>query len=117
MDQTAAIRPHRSLGRLVLDPVDRLLARLPAPVEERIRQRLGLDLFIVVAVVVVFLRLFAAAPWTPWVLDMHTYWATRDGFTYATSNPYLIGAYLYAPVFAQVLWPLAASVPWPVFAA
>lgn len=117
MHQTAALRPRRPLARLLLDPVDRVLARLPPPVEERIRQRLGLDLFIVVAVVLVVLRLFAASPWTPWVLDMHTYWATRDGFTYATSNPYLIGAYLYAPVFAQVLWPLAASVPWPVFAA
>jgi Glycosyltransferase family 87 len=109
--------PSRPLGRVVLDPVDALLARLPAPVEERIRQRLGLDLFIVVASVVVFLRLFAISPWTPWLLDMHTYWATRDGFSYATSNPYLIGAYLYAPVFAQALWPLSASIPWPVFAA
>jgi len=108
-------RPFRPL-RVLLDPLDRLLARLPAPVEERIRQRLGLDLFIVVAVVVVFLRLFAVSPWTPWVLDMHTYWATRDGFTYGASNPYLIGAYLYAPVFAQVLYPLAA-LPWPLFAA
>lgn len=110
-------RPSRSLARVVLDPLDALLARLPAPVEERIRQRLGLDLFIVVAAVAVFLRLFGVSPWTPGVLDMHTYWATRDGFTYSDSNPYLIGAYLYAPVFAQALWPLAASVSWPVFAA
>ena len=109
-------RPNRPLRRILLDPVDRLLARLPAPVEERIRQRLGLDLFIVVAAVTVFMRLFAISPWTPWVLDMHTYWATRDGITYATSNPYLIGAYLYAPVFAQALYPLA-TLPWPVFAA
>jgi hypothetical protein len=113
MIQTQPFRPLRA----IIDPVDRLLARLPAPVEERIRQRLGLDLFIVVAAVVVFLRLFAVSPWTPWVLDMHTYWATRDGFSYATSNPYLIGAYLYAPVFGQVLWPLAAAASWPVFAA
>jgi hypothetical protein len=101
---------------MLLDPVDRLLARLPAPVEERIRQRLGLDLFIVVAAVAVFLRLFAVAPWTPSVLDMHTYWATRDGISYVQSNPYLIGAFLYAPAFAQLLHPLAI-LPWPVFAA
>ncbi|HJP89226.1 MAG TPA: glycosyltransferase 87 family protein [Candidatus Limnocylindrales bacterium] len=127
MNQTAALRPRQPLVRAVLaargaavavaGPIDRLLARLPAPVEERIRQRLGLDLFIVVAVVVVFMRLFAVSPWTPGVLDMHTYWATRGGITYAGSDPYTIGAYLYAPVFAQVLWPIAASVPWPVFAA
>ena len=117
MIQTAANRPLRKpLRRVLLDPVDALLARLPAPVEERIRQRLGLDLFIVVTAVVIFMRLFAVSPWTPWVLDMHTYWATRDGFTYATSNPYLIGAYLYAPVFAQALYPLT-TLPWPVFAA
>src|SRR5690349_20727406 len=69
MNQTAALRPRQPLARALLEPVvrpiDRLLARLPAPVEERIRQRLGLDLFIVVAVVVVFMRLFAVAPWTP----------------------------------------------------
>ena len=111
MDQTAALRPSPAsspvarlarVGRSLAGPIDRLLARLPAPVEDRIRQRLGLDLFIVVAVVVVFMRLFAIAPWTPWVLDMHTYWATRGGITYAGSDPYTIGAYLYAPVFAQV---------------
>ena len=97
-------------------PMDRLLARLPAPVEERVRQRLGLDLFIVVAAVVVFLRLFNVFPWTPWVLDMHTYWATGAGVSYVNSNPYVIGAYLYAPVFAQALAPLTL-LPWPWFAA
>ena len=55
--------PNRPLRRVLLDPVDALLARLPAPVEERIRQRLGLDLFIVVATVVVFLRLAAVPVW------------------------------------------------------
>jgi len=112
MTQSALLRPQRRL----INPLTRLLARLPAPVEERIRQRLGLDLFIVVAVVAVFLRLFAVSPWTPGVLDMHTYWATRDGISYLDSNPYRIGAFLYAPVFAQVRYPLF-SLPWPVFAA
>jgi hypothetical protein len=96
--------------------MDRLLARLPEPVEARIRDRLGLDLFIVVASVLVALRLFDASPWAPWVLDMHTYWATGAGFSYAQSNPYVIGAYLYAPAFAQALYPLTL-LPWPVFAA
>ena len=97
-------------------PLDRLLARLPAPVEERVRDRLGLDLFVVVAVVVVFLRLFNVSPWTPWVLDMHTYWATGAGVDYVHSNPYVIGAYLYAPAFAQLIAPLTL-LPWPWFAA
>lgn len=97
-------------------PLDRVLARLPAPVEERVRQRLGLDLFIVVAAVVVFLRLFNVSPWTPWVLDMHTYWVTGAGVSYVNSNPYVIGAYLYAPVFAQAIAPLTL-LPWPWFAA
>ena len=102
--------------RPLIRPLDRVLARLPAAVEERVRQRLGLDLFIVVAVVVVFLRLFNVSPWMPWLLDMHTYWATGAGVSYVHSNPYVIGAYLYAPVFAQVIAPLTL-LPWPWFAA
>ncbi|HYK94635.1 MAG TPA: glycosyltransferase family 87 protein [Candidatus Dormibacteraeota bacterium] len=96
--------------------LDRLLARLPEPVEARVRDRLGLDLFVVVAVVVVALRLFNRTPWTPVVLDMHTYWATGAGISYVNSNPYAIGAYLYAPAFAQLLYPLT-TLPWPWFAA
>ena len=96
--------------------VDRLLARLPEPVEARIRDRLGLDLFVVVAVVVVALRLFNEYPWTsPWV-DMHVYWASGAGFDYSL-NPYTVGAYLYAPTFAHALWPLTSVLPWPWFAA
>ena len=80
----------------------------PEPVEARIRDRLGLDLFVVVAAVLVVLRLLDRSPWTPWVLDMHTYWATRDGFSYVEGDPYTIGAYLYAPAFAQLLSPITA---------
>jgi len=97
-------------------PIDRLLARLPEPVEARIRDRLGLDLFVVVAAVVVVLRLLDQSPWTPWQLDMHTYWATRDGFSYIEGDPYTIGAYLYAPAFAQLISPIT-TLPWPWFAA
>jgi hypothetical protein len=107
------LRPLRSVTRRI----DRLLAHLPEPVEARIRDRLGLDLFVVVAVVVVALRLFAVEPWTPWVLDMHTYWATGAGYGYAESDPYVIGAYLYAPAFAQLIAPLTTTLPWPWFAA
>jgi hypothetical protein len=102
--------------RALAGSIDRLLARLPEPVEARIRDRLGLDLFIVVATVVVVLRLLDRSPWTPTVLDMHTYWATGDGYSYHQGDPYTIGAYLYAPAFAQLLAPLTA-LPWPWFAA
>jgi hypothetical protein len=47
---------------------------------------------------------------------MHTYWATGDGYSYHQGDPYTIGAYLYAPAFAQLLAPLTA-LPWPWFAA
>src|SRR6185503_15491963 len=101
----------------VTNRIDRLLARLPEPVEARIRDRLGLDLFLVVAAVLVTLRLFDEFPWTSDFVDMHTYWATGDGFSYALSNPYVIGAYLYAPSFAQGLAPITSTLPWPWFAA
>ena len=111
-------RPRRRLRlpAAVGRPLDRLLARLPAAVEARIRERFGLDLFIVSASVLVVLRLFDVAPWTFWALDMHTYWATGAGYDYAAANPYEIGAYLYSPAFAQAITPLT-WLPWPVFAA
>ena len=109
---------HRAITAVsaITRPIDRLLARLPEAVEARVRDRLGLDLFVVVAVVLVALRLFGRDPWTPWVLDMHTYWATGAGVSYAHSNPYVIGAYLYAPAFAQAIFWLT-TLPWPWFAA
>jgi glycosyl transferase family 87 len=111
----------RTLRTRLLSPlttrIDRLLARLPEPVEARMRDRLGLDLFVVVAAVLVVLRLLDEYPWTSTFVDMHTYWATGAGFGYSTSNPYVIGAYLYAPAFAQALTPLSATLPWPWFAA
>jgi hypothetical protein len=100
----------------VTDRLDALLGRLPAPTVSLIRTRLGLDAFLVVAGVLVLLRLFDVNPWTLPVLDLHAYWATRDTISYAGANPFLIGAYLYAPAFAQLIGPLTA-LPWPVFAA
>jgi hypothetical protein len=116
VSRLASLAGLSRLPRWLAGPIDRLLARLPEPVEARIRDRLGLDLFVVVAAVLVVLRLFDVHPWTPWVLDMHTYWATGAGFSYAESDPYVIGAYLYAPAFAQAISPLT-WLPWPWFAA
>ena len=75
-------RRRLRLPGVVGRPLNSLLGRLPAPVEARVRDRLGLDLFVVCAVVLVALRLFNVYPWTPWQLDMHTYWATGEGIHY-----------------------------------
>jgi hypothetical protein len=100
----------------VIDRLNRLVDRAPAPVAALVRARLGIDAFLVIAAVFVALRFFDVYPWTAPVLDLHTYWATRDGIDYASSNPFIIGAYLYAPAFAQLIGPLTA-LSWPVFAA
>jgi hypothetical protein len=80
------------------------------------KTRLGFDVFLGVAGALVLLRLFDANPWTLPILDLHAYWTTHDSISYVGSNPFLIGAYLYAPAFAQLINPLTAF-PWPVFAA
>jgi glycosyl transferase family 87 len=107
-------------------PVDRLVNRLPARLQERldriseptaamVRQRLGLDLFIAIGIALVVLRLYNVHPWTVPILDLHAYWETRSGLSYAGATPFLIGAYLYSPAFAQAISPLTL-LSWPVFA-
>jgi hypothetical protein len=100
----------------VVDRLQRLIDRLPARTATLVRTRLGLDALLVLGAALVVLRLFDVNPWTLPILDLHAYWATRDGIDYAGSNPFLIGAYLYSPVFAQAISPLTA-LSWPVFAA
>ena len=78
----------------MIDRLDRLVDRAPAPVAALIRARLGMDAFLVIAAVFVGLRLLNVYPWTASIL----------------------GAYLYAPAFAQLIAPLTA-LSWPVFAA
>ncbi len=78
--------------------------------------RLPVDAFLVAGAVLVGARLLDLTPWTLPVLDLHAYWATRDGLDYASSSPFVIGAYLYAPTFAHAIRPLTL-LPWPVFAA
>ena len=51
----------------------------------------------------------------PFGSDCHAYWLAWRGPMYA-AGPSTADAYLYSPLFAQVLWPLA-QLPWPVFAA
>lgn len=96
--------------------IERALARLPAQTRHLMKTRLGFDVFLGVAGALVLLRLFDVNPWTLPILDLHAYWTTHDAISYSGSNPFLIGAYLYAPAFAQIINPLTAF-PWPVFAA
>ncbi len=69
------------------------------------RDRLLRDIYFVMAVVFVGLRLFAIEPWADSV-DAYAYWTTRDGVFYDQAATGRIGAYLYSPAFAQLLTPL-----------
>jgi hypothetical protein len=89
--------------------------QLPFPFDRLVRVRLPLDAFIVAAIVLVAVRFLDVQPWNDSSLDFYTYWGTRGGIHYGLSNPFTIGAYLYAPAFAQAIAPLTA-LPWPVFA-
>jgi hypothetical protein len=80
-----------------------------------VEARLPIDAFLVAAAVLVALRVLGLGPWVDPRLDLHAYWDTRDGFAYATATPYRIGAFLYAPAFAQALLPLTL-LPWQLFA-
>jgi hypothetical protein len=86
------------------------------PLRQRVRQRLGLDAFLVIGFALVALRLFDVQPWNSPFFDVHAYWATQFGIDYSHANPFLIGAYLYPPAFAQAIAPLTL-LPFPVFAA
>lgn len=96
--------------------IERLIDRLSPATAALVRRRLAIDSFVIVGLTLVVLRLFDVGPWTLPILDLHAYWATHDAISYSGSNPFLIGAYLYAPAFAQLIGPLTA-LPWPVFAA
>lgn len=49
----------------------------------------------------------------PFGVDSHAYWLIWRGPMYTTA-PGTANAYLYSPVFAQAIWPLA-QLPWPLF--
>jgi hypothetical protein len=70
-----------------------------------VRERLLRDGFFILLAVFVALRLFAIRPWADSV-DAFAYWTTRDGSFYDAATTGRIGAYLYAPAFAQLLAPL-----------
>jgi hypothetical protein len=70
-----------------------------------VRDRLLRDGYVILAVAFVGLRLFAIKPWADSV-DAYAYWTTRSGDFYSAAQTGQIGAYLYAPAFAQALAPL-----------
>jgi hypothetical protein len=80
-----------------------------------LRDRLLRDGYVVLALVFVGLRLAAIQPWVESV-DAYAYWTTRSGDLYASAEAGRIGAYLYSPAFAQLVWP-EIQLPWPVFCA
>jgi hypothetical protein len=77
--------------------------------------RLAIHSFVVVIVVFAGLRWLAVDPWVFPAFDSYSYWLTRSGVDYTATHQGPTGAYLYAPVFAQLIAPLTA-LPWPVFA-
>ena len=96
--------------------IQRRLDRIDEPTAAMVRQRLGLDVFVAIGIALVVLRLANVNPWTIPILDVHAYWATNAGISYVGANPFLIGAYLYAPAFAHAIAPLTL-LPYPAFAA
>jgi hypothetical protein len=72
--------------------------------------------FIVLMGVLVGFRLLGVYPWNEYVFDLHAYWITRFGVSYAGEHAGPAGAFLYSPAFAQVISPLT-SLPLPLFAA
>lgn len=76
---------------------------------------IAMPAFVVLVAAFSGLRLLGVDPWDMPAYDVYAYWATRDGFDYSAARQGDTGAYLYSPVFAQVVTPLTA-LPWQVFA-
>lgn len=78
----------------------------------RVRDRLLRDIYVVIALAFVALRLFSIAPWDQSV-DAYAYWSTGAGDVYGGATG-AMGSYLYSPAFAQTLTPVS-WLPWPIF--
>ena len=88
---------------------------MDAPRDRLDVNRLAIPALVVLVGVFSGMRLLGVDPWDMPAFDVYAYWATRDGFDYVTARQGDTGAYLYSPVFAQLIAPLVA-LPWPVFA-
>ena len=77
-------------------------------------RRLAVPTFIIVVAAFAAMRWLGVGPWNLPAFDLWAYWLTRSGVDYSAQQG-ATGAYLYSPVFAQLIAPLTA-LPWPVFA-
>ena len=81
-----------------------------------VRERLPRDsVWILGLTMAAFLGYWMLNGRVPFGSDAHAYWLAWRGPMY-TTGPSTPDAYLYSPVFAQILWPVA-QLPWPIFAA
>lgn len=76
------------------------------------RDRLLRDIYVVVALAFIALRVFSIEPWDQSV-DAFAYWSTGSGDLYDGATG-AMGSFLYSPAFAQALTPVS-WVPWPIF--
>ena len=82
---------------------------------QTVARRLPFDAVLVAGAVFVLFRLMNVYPWNVPVLDLHAYWESRLITSYDGFGPFVIGAYLYSPAFAQLVAPLT-YLTWPTFA-
>lgn len=69
-------------------------------------RRLSRDVFIMISLAFVVIRLAGVEPWIQ-AVDAYAYWKTRfAGDPYAGAVAGQLGAYVYPPVFAQLMTPL-----------
>jgi hypothetical protein len=92
------------------------LAPITTPIRQFAESRLPVDIVLVTGAVLVLFRLLNLFPWNLPILDFHAYWESRDVINYGAYGPFVIGAFLYSPAFAQLIAPLTA-LPWQVYAA
>jgi Glycosyltransferase family 87 len=85
------------------------------PIPRTLLAKISMDVTIILGGALVVLRLMNVAPWTLPILDLHTYWESRDVINYAAYTPYQIGAFIYSPAFAQLIAPIT-TLSWPGFA-
>lgn len=101
--------------RALVGPAQGSLAPYAAALRQIGRSRLPFDAVLVMGGMLVLFRLMNTYPWNVPVLDMHAYWESPAITSYDGFGPFVIGAYLYSPAFAQLLAPLT-YLTWPTFA-
>ena len=96
-------------------PIERSLAPFTTSARRFGSGRLPFDAVLVMGAIFVLFRLMNTYPWNVPVLDMHAYYESRFINSYDGFGPFVIGAFLYSPAFAQFIAPLT-YLTWPTFA-